>query len=118
MITDATVSVAAERHAPFRPPLDEVSRYALATHSAADTHPDGPPNQAGTDASSSQGTPETILWAALSLAPTDGISVPELMDETGMSRPWIYQRLSEMARLGHVTQVSRGRWRAVTDHSE
>ena len=40
--------------------------------------------------------------------------MPELMDETGMSRPWVYQRLQELARAGQVTQVSRGRWRAAT----
>ena len=51
---------------------------------------------------------------ALSLAPEDGITVPDLMEATGMSRPWIYQRLRELADDGQVIQVSRGRWRAVT----
>jgi DNA-binding transcriptional regulator GbsR (MarR family) len=60
-------------------------------------------------------TPEAILWAALSLAPDDGVTVPDLMTATGMSRPWIYQRLRELAERGHVIQVSRGRWRAVID---
>ena len=60
-------------------------------------------------------TPEAILWAALSLAPDEGTMVPDLMDATGMSRPWIYLRLRELAEQGHVIQVSRGRWRAVTD---
>ena len=32
-----------------------------------------------------------------SLAPEEGTTVPELMDETGMSRPWVYQRLQELA---------------------
>ena len=53
--------------------------------------------------------------AALSLAPDDGITVPELMEVTGMSRPWIYLRLRELADAGQVIQVSRGRWRAVID---
>jgi hypothetical protein len=35
------------------------------------------------------------------------------MEATGMSRPWIYQRLREFADVGQVIQVSRGRWRAV-----
>ena len=38
--------------------------------------------------------------------------MPELMTETGMSRPWVYQRLADLARRGHVIQVSRGLWRA------
>jgi S-DNA-T family DNA segregation ATPase FtsK/SpoIIIE len=58
--------------------------------------------------------PEAILWAALSLAPDEGTTVPDLMASTGMSRPWIYLRLRELAKQGHVIQVNRGRWRAVT----
>ena len=111
LITDQAVSVTAERHAALRPALDEVSRQAL-TRRAADA-----PEPGTNSTPSSQDAPET-LWAALSLASAEGVSVPELMDQTGMSRPWIYQRLSEMARLRHVIQVSRGRWRAVTEHTE
>ena len=40
--------------------------------------------------------------------------MPDLMEETGMSRPWIYQRLQDLARRRQVIQVSRGRWRATT----
>jgi S-DNA-T family DNA segregation ATPase FtsK/SpoIIIE len=58
-----------------------------------------------------------ILWAALSLAPDEGITVPELMAETGMSRPWVYQRLADLARRSQVTQVSRGRWHTVPGDS-
>ena len=36
------------------------------------------------------------------------------MTATGMSRPWIYLRLRELAERGQVIQVSRGRWRAVS----
>ena len=59
--------------------------------------------------------PDTILWAVLSLAPDEGVTVPELMDETGMSRPWVYQRLQDLVRNRQVIQVSRGRWRATPD---
>ena len=58
--------------------------------------------------------PEVILWAALSCAPAEGTTVPDLMTATGMSRPWVYLRLRELADRGQVVQVSRGRWRAVT----
>ena len=58
---------------------------------------------------------DIMLWTALVLAPMEGTTVPDLMTATGMSRPWIYLRLRELADQGHVIQVSRGRWRAVTD---
>ena len=62
--------------------------------------------------------PETLLWLALMLASEDGTTVPDLTTATGMSRPWIYLRLRDLAEQGHVTQVSRGRWRAATDNTE
>jgi hypothetical protein len=52
--------------------------------------------------------PEAILWAALVIASPEGTTVPDLMAETGMSRPWVYLRLRELADQGKVTQVSRG----------
>lgn len=57
--------------------------------------------------------PEVIPWATLSLAPDEGVTVPNLTTATGMSRPWVYQRLRELAGRGQVVQVSRGRWRTV-----
>jgi hypothetical protein len=114
LVTDEAVAYTASSYAYDRPALDEASRQAL------DGRDDwGPPDAledeavAYTDAGDDQ--PEAILWVALSLAPDDGITVPELMETTGMSRPWIYLRLRELADTGHVIQVSRGRWRAVTD---
>lgn len=62
-----------------------------------------------------ENVPEAVLWAALSLAPDEGTAVPGLMDATGMSRPWIYLRLRELAKQGQVIQVGRGHWRAVMD---
>jgi len=61
---------------------------------------------------------DIMLWTALVLALMDGTTVPDLMTATGMSRPWIYLRLRDLAEQGHVIQVSRGRWRAVTDDTE
>ena len=66
------------------------------------------------DAEDLDHAPEIALWAALVTAPIDGATVPELMAETGMSRPWVYLRLRELADRGQVIQVSRGRWRAAT----
>jgi hypothetical protein len=114
LVTDEAVAYTASSYAYDRPTLDEASRQAL------DDRDDwGPPDApeddavAGSDADDDQ--PEAILWVALWLAPDDGITVPELMDATGMSRPWIYLRLRELADMGRVIQVSRGRWRAVGD---
>jgi FtsK/SpoIIIE family len=114
LVTDEAVAYTASSYAYNRPALDEASRQALDGRDDWGP-PDVPDDEAvvGTDADDSQ--PEAILWVALSLAPDDGITVPELMDATGMSRPWIYLRLRELADLGQVIQVSRGRWRAVSD---
>jgi len=51
------------------------------------------------------------LQSALSRAPDQGISVPELMAVTGMSRRWVYYRLRELSAAGHVIQTARGLWR-------
>src|ERR1017187_9755713 len=125
LLTDETVSATASQHAGFRPALDEVSRQAVDQARAAsaqrlpDALPDGPDAPDGPDeGDDSHGAPETILWAALSFAPDEGISVPDLMAATRMSRPWVYQRLREMADRGQVAQVGRGRWRAVTEHPQ
>jgi FtsK/SpoIIIE family len=125
LLTDETVSATASQHAGIRPALDEVSRQAVdhARTDSAQRLPEAPPDgqdntgdlSQGNDA---QGAPESILWAALSLAPDEGISVPDLIDATRMSRPWVYQRLREMVDRGQVAQVGRGRWRTVTEHPQ
>jgi hypothetical protein len=124
LVTDQAVAATADHYAAIRPPLDEVSRRAIERQtdkgrpgtSAADRP--GPAVSPAEDANRMPGAedaPDAILWAALSLAPDDGVTVPDLMDATRMSRPWIYQRLRELVEQGHVIQVSRGRWRAVLD---
>ena len=115
LVTDQAVADTASRYADLRPPLDEISRQA---HRRPATHTEPPDASSPTHATTANGAeddPDAILWVALSLAPDDGTTVPDLMDATGMSRPWIYLRLRELAERGHVIQVSRGRWRAVTD---
>jgi hypothetical protein len=105
LMTDQTVADANYHLSEHRPPLDEVSRRAIQQR-----HDNG-----DVPAPSADGDPDTLLWAALSLGSDDGITVPELMDATGMSRPWVYQRLRDLAERGQVRQVERGRWRAVGD---
>jgi hypothetical protein len=111
LLTDQTVETAATYYAEFRPLLDPVSQRAVDQDLYVE------PAVALTDMTADSGgdPPETSLWLALLLAPPEGITVPDLMTATGMSRPWIYLRLRELADQGHVIQVSRGRWRSVTD---
>jgi S-DNA-T family DNA segregation ATPase FtsK/SpoIIIE len=119
LVTDQAVTATAERHASIRPALDDISHQAIAAHGAGQ-HPPHEPDDPDPTTNHQGGTgsnPESILWAALSLAPAEGISVPELIDQTGMSRPWIYQRLRDLVRSGQAAQVTRGRWHAVTSHS-
>jgi hypothetical protein len=112
LLTDDTVSATANRHAELRPQLDEVSKRAIDEQRTT-------PRSVTTDAPSESLTsdpdptgPEGLLWASLTSAPHEGVPVPHLMIATGMSRPWVYQRLRELADRGDVIQVSRGRWRA------
>jgi FtsK/SpoIIIE family len=124
LLTDEAVSVTASRYEELRPVLDDASMRALderADHhwqAARDEPGQGP--EGGADAAGPEAArvPDALLWASLSLAPEEGISVPDLMAATRMSRPWIYQRLREMADRGQVAQVGRGRWRAVTEHPQ
>ena len=122
LLTDEAVASTVAHYAGYRPALDPVSQQAM--EDRAQTHPDelgrqATSNQGDSDGRSpddNRGDPEAILWAALSLASHEGTTVPELMSETGMSRPWVYQRLQELTRRGQVVQASRGRWRTATDH--
>ena len=114
LITDQAVADTASRYDALRPSLDETSREAIEGRANA-----GPPEADGSPedehrAGGTDNAPEAILWAVLSLADDDGATVPDLMEATGMSRPWIYLRLRELAERRQVIQVSRGRWRAVT----
>ncbi|MGI5168199.1 FtsK/SpoIIIE domain-containing protein [Spirillospora sp. CA-253888] len=116
LLTDETVAQTAERHADLRPTLDHVSRTAIEEAQAGLITPAGSPPAAPPPVRQ-QNAPEDVLWALLTGAPNEGIPVPHLVKATGMSRPWIYQRLRELADAGRVTQVSRGRWRAVIQHA-
>jgi S-DNA-T family DNA segregation ATPase FtsK/SpoIIIE len=131
LLTDQAVADAANGHAEMRPELDEVSRRAITGRPAAEdlappgVAPDSPAlastSNAEPDVGDKTGSdPEAMLWAVLCLAPEEGISIPELVAETGMSRRWIYYRLEQLAAAGRAVQVARGLWRAITagGHSE
>ncbi|MFC9973207.1 FtsK/SpoIIIE domain-containing protein [Spirillospora sp. NPDC127200] len=115
LLTDETVAQTAQRHAGLRPSLDEVSQRAI-----EEAHAGLSPvtaEQATPRPADPQDAPEDVLWALLAGAPAEGIPVPHLVKATGMSRPWIYQRLRELSDTGRVTQISRGRWRAEAEHT-
>jgi hypothetical protein len=124
LLTDQAVTDTASQHAHIRPALDPVSQQAVEERAQirpdASAHPADPEHgmDSGRSPDDTRDAPETILWAALSLAPREGVTVPELMNETGMSRPWVYQRLQDLARRGQVNQVSRGRWHATGGHTQ
>ena len=101
LVTDDQVRETAARYADDRPDLDPLSLAAL------DRHPQAiePPK---TDASD----PEQALLTALGKASDDGLTIPELMEQTGMGRTWVYDRLQALATAGRARQVTRGRWRA------
>jgi len=116
LLTDQVVETAATYYVDYRPSLDPISQQA-----AEEDQPERVvvPTDTGTmNPADVQDGPDVILWATLVTAPAEGATVPELMTATGMSRPWIYLRLRDLAGAGHVIQVSRGRWRAVTDDTE
>jgi S-DNA-T family DNA segregation ATPase FtsK/SpoIIIE len=117
LVTDQAVEATANHFADFRPALDEVSRRAVEESHSSERTVVSPDTDHEIDTETLTAEPEAVMWVVLSIAPAEGATVPELMDATGMSRPWIYLRLRELAEQGHVTQVTRGRWRAVTDDS-
>jgi S-DNA-T family DNA segregation ATPase FtsK/SpoIIIE len=123
LITDQAVSSTAATYADYRPPLDPISRQAINQdhHSAWDVSAEtrapefyfpAPAVDADEDDEDADDVPEVVLWAALVTSPPEGTTVPDLVADTGMSRPWVYLRLRELADRGQVIQVSRGRWRA------
>jgi S-DNA-T family DNA segregation ATPase FtsK/SpoIIIE len=108
LLTDQAVTDTAARHADLRPSLDPVSTSALGTYSEnepadLDDDPDGP---------------GTLLWAALSIAPEQGVSVADLVAATGRSHRWVNYRLRALAESGQVIQVKRGTWRAADRGSD
>jgi DNA segregation ATPase FtsK/SpoIIIE-like protein len=122
LVTDGDVARVVARCAPYRPPLDDVSRgalnrgtavaeptpwYLVNAHRDAD-EPGGPPD--GYDTT----TPEGALWLALCAAPDNGADIAELMRLSGMTRPTLYRHLAAHAQAGRAIQVTRGRWRATT----
>jgi len=117
LLTDDAVSETASRHAPLRPPLDEISLRAWSEcpsgWSESTSSDDGPEFDGGTDDG-----PAALLWAVLSLSPEEGVPVADLVTATGMSHRWVNYRLRALADAAHVIQIRRGVWRAADPESD
>ena len=119
LLTDDAVSATASRHADLRPELDEVSRQALDERAPSrsgphQTSPYCPPARRRSAPDAAGSTPDALLWAALSLAPEEGIPIADLVAATGMSQRWVHYRLRALAAAGQAIQIKRGIWRATT----
>ncbi|MEU7746833.1 cell division protein FtsK [Nonomuraea sp. NPDC049158] len=117
LLDDEGVRATAERHAEHRPPLDEVSAQALLRAAEMPVMPPQPtvqPSPRHARDSAAREAEET-LTATLRQAPSDGVSIGDLIRATGMRRTWVYQRLQELGRVRQVEQVARGRWRALPE---
>src|SRR6266704_7229641 len=114
LVTDEAVTETASRHAPLRPQLDEVSLRALAERPY--TRPEPAKGEPGPDSPEREGEtdrgPDALLWAALRLAPEEGVSVADLVTVTGMSQRWVHDRLRVLASAGRARRIRRGFWRA------
>ncbi len=111
LLTDQAVAETAAEHAPLRPQLDEASLRAVAERPQSRPLAAGAMTGRGHEAHAGDG-PESLLWAALSLAPEDGVPIANLEAATGMSQRWIHYRLRALAEAGRAVQVRRGYWRA------
>jgi S-DNA-T family DNA segregation ATPase FtsK/SpoIIIE len=117
LVTDQAVTETASRHAPLRPQLDEISLRALAERPPS--RPQPPAEESGPEPSpDAEDGPEALLWAALRLAPKEGIPVADLVAATGMSHRWVNYRLRTLANDGRAVQIKRGVWRPVHPESD
>ena len=115
LVTDEAVAATAARHADRGPrwtrsPPQAIAGRAQTTprRARARSQSDGMRPAAGNGPDGDRDAPEVMLWAALSLAPDEGISVADLMTATGMGRRWVYYRLRELADAGRAVQTGRG----------
>jgi FtsK/SpoIIIE family len=118
LLSDEMVAATAAQHAPTRPCLDDISAQAATGRAWDDARqlsaapPLGHAPEDSRDPVDNRDVPEVMLWAALAVAPAEGVSVAELMSETSMGRRWVYYRLRALADAGLIRQTGPGRWRA------
>ena len=111
LLTDEAVAYTAARHAQIPRQLDDISR-ASTEKTYTSQHHFSPVNIE--DIAEERADANSILWSALSTAPSEGIPVSELITITGMSRRWVFWRLKQLADRGEAVQTVRGHWRAAS----
>jgi hypothetical protein len=111
LVTDDIVADTAARHAQITRQLDDISRGAT-ERIYADQPCTVPANIEDVDEERTDAN--SMLWAALSTAPPEGIPVSELITITGMSRRWVFWRLKQLSDRGEAVQTVRGHWRAAS----
>ena len=111
LVTDESVADTAARHAQIPRRLDNISRGAT-ERTYADQPRTVPANIEDVDEERTDAN--SVLWAALSTAPAEGIPVSELITITGMSRRWVFWRLKQLSDRGEAVQTVRGHWRAAS----
>jgi hypothetical protein len=112
LVTDQVVADTVARHAQIPRQLDDISRAA--TEGAYADQPHAFPVNVK-DITEERSDANSILWATLFAAPSEGIPVSELIAITGMSRRWVFWRLRQLADRGEAVQNGRGHWRANHD---
>lgn len=117
LLTDQAVAQSASEHATLRPDLDDVSTFAL--EERAQSRPPAQGTEPATDqAGNTDDGPDALLWAALCLAPDEGIPIADLVTATGMSQRWVHYKLRALANAGRAIQIRRGIWRAARPGSD
>jgi S-DNA-T family DNA segregation ATPase FtsK/SpoIIIE len=111
LVTDECVAETAARHVQIPRELDNISRGATEM-TYADQPRTVPVNIEDVDEERTDAN--SMLWAALSTAPAEGIPVSELITITGMSRRWVFWRLKQLSDHGEAVQTVRGHWRAAS----
>jgi len=111
LVADQAVADTAARHAQIPHQLDDIS-LAATEEIYADQPRTVPVNIE--DITEERSDANSILWAALSTAPPEGIPVSELITITGMSRRWVFWRLKQLTERGEAVQTVRGHWRAAS----
>jgi DNA segregation ATPase FtsK/SpoIIIE, S-DNA-T family len=67
------------------------------------------------DGPAGDGDPLAALLAALRAAGPRGAKVAELAHTVGRAKTWVYERLQDLHRQGHVERAGHGRWRRIHD---
>jgi hypothetical protein len=122
-VPDLDADSAAALAAPAVPNQAPPQRRTAAGPRTAPAHPERSQTQADPrtvteaagDGPAGDGDPLAALWAALQAAGPRGAKVAELAHTVGRAKTWVYERLQDLHRQGHVERAGHGRWRLIHD---